>query len=394
MPLHRRAFLAASAASVAAPVVIRPARAAETVRIGWIPALTGASSAPGIGFNRGVILAAAEINAAGGVGGRMIEVITRDTQGDPTKAVNATVELISRQQVAAIWGPVNSGEALATTPLIARNRVPSLHPCVIDSLIDPAKYPNAFRIAPAGAQWEAAVRHYCLDILKVRKVAIVGDTTGYGTTATRDSVADFTRAGADVVYHDLIDATRTDVTADVLRMQQAGAEAVIPWSVTTGLMARLLNVRGARGWDVPFVGHPSLGSGEVHRLLDREAYWDKVYLVGYRSCSYGADGRLPARMQAFVDRLRGKVDLADTTLWWVAAGHDAIRLVAEAVQATKSTSHEAIIGYWNTLTSWPGLYGDYTWTKQEHNGYPTEEVVMSVASSFRDGAYALAPGYS
>ena len=391
MPLHRRALLAASLGA-AVPAVGRAAP--EPIRVGWVTALTGASSAPGIGFDRGVHFAVDEINAAGGVGGRPFEVVTRDTQGDPTKAVNASVELISRQKVVAIWGPVNSGEALATTPLVARSRMPSIHPCVIDSLIDPKKYPNAFRLAPANVQWEAAVRHYCLDIVKAKKIAIVGDTTGYGTTATRDSVADFQKAGANVVYHDLIEATKTDVTSDVLRMQDSGAEVVVPWSVTTGMLARLLNVRGARGWNVPFVGHPALGSGEVKKLLEKPAYWEKVYLIGYRSCSYDAAGKLPARTQAFVDKLKGKVELVDTSLWWIAAAYDAMHLVVEAIEKTGSTEHEAIIGYWNTLKAHPGVYGNYTFTPQEHNGYPTDDVVMSVANSFRDGAYALAPGYT
>src|SRR4051794_15810744 len=68
----------------------------EPIRIGWLAALTGPSSAPGIGFDRGVRHAVDAINAAGGVKGRRIEVIVRDTQGDPTKAVNAAQEMISR----------------------------------------------------------------------------------------------------------------------------------------------------------------------------------------------------------------------------------------------------------------------------------------------------------
>src|SRR6201986_3340577 len=95
----------------------RPAIAqSEPIKIGWLAAMTGPSSAPTVGFNRGVIFAVDAINAAGGVKGRKIEVITRDTQGDPTKAVNATQELISQLKVHAIWGPVNSGESLAVTP--------------------------------------------------------------------------------------------------------------------------------------------------------------------------------------------------------------------------------------------------------------------------------------
>src|SRR4029079_10443092 len=88
----------------------------EPVKIGCLAAMTGPSSAPTIGFNRGGNFAVDAINAGGGVKGRKIELCMRDTQGDPTKAVNATQELISQAKVHAIWGPLNSGEALATTP--------------------------------------------------------------------------------------------------------------------------------------------------------------------------------------------------------------------------------------------------------------------------------------
>ena len=64
--------------------------------------MTGPSSAPTIGFNRGVNFAVDAINAGGGVKGRKIEILMRDTPGDPTKAVNATQELISQAKVHAI----------------------------------------------------------------------------------------------------------------------------------------------------------------------------------------------------------------------------------------------------------------------------------------------------
>src|SRR5476651_1373827 len=110
---------ALGAATLAFP---KPAIAqSEPIKIGCLAAMTGPSSAPTIGFNRGVNFAAEAINAAGGIKGRKLEIVMRDTQGDPTKAVNATQELISQAKVHAIWGPVNSGEALATTPIMARS---------------------------------------------------------------------------------------------------------------------------------------------------------------------------------------------------------------------------------------------------------------------------------
>ncbi len=394
MALTRRAFTVGSAGALTVAGLARPAIAAsEPIRFGWLVALTGANSAPGVGFNRGVVYAANKLNAAGGVKGRKFEVIARDTQGDPTKAVNAAVELASRVKVNAVFGPTNSGEALATTPLLARFKVPNLQVGVVDTLIDPQKYPNAFRLAPNNTQWDAANRNYCLNVLKAKSVAVLGDNTGYGTTAVGAAVANFKKAGTRVVYQAVIDANAQDVSPDLLRAKNAGAEVVVVWSDSTGLDARMMNARGRIGWDVVFAGHPAMGSGDVAHLLDKPSDWDKVYIVGYRSCSFDASGKLPARTQAFVDEVKGKVELADTSLWWVVSGVDAVNLVADAVEKTGSSSSEAIIGYWNSVKNWPGLFGDYTFTPTQHNGYPTEEVVMSAANSERDGAFAMAPGY-
>lgn len=395
MLITRRSLGLGAIAATSATALARPALAAnEPIRIGWLASLTGASSAPAIGFNRGVLFATDAINGAGGVNGRMIEIITRDTQGDPTKAVNATQELISQAKVDAIWGPTNSGKSLATTAVMARSKMPNIHPCVVDSLIDPKKYPNAFRIAPANGQWDDAVRNYALKVIKVKKVAVIGDTTGYGVTAAKASADAFKTDGAEVVYLANIDATQPDMTPDMLRARAAGAEAIILWSVSTGMIARLLNTRGTMGWTVPFVGHPSLSSGEIGSLVTTKENWANVYAIGYKSCSFDASGKLPARSAEFVARLKGKVDLSDTLLWWVAGGYDAINLVAAAVKATGSTSRDAIIGHWNTLRPYPGVFGNYTFSADQHNGYPTDEVVMSAANSAKDGAFTLAPGYA
>src|ERR1700692_3511576 len=186
MQIKRRGLLLGGTglATASALGLARPAIAqSEPIRIGWLAALTGPRSAPAIGFNRGVQFAADALNAAGGVKGRKIEIVTRDTQGDPTKAVNATQEMISQLKVNAIWGPTNSGESLAVTAIMTRAKMPNIHPCVVDSLIDPQRFPNAFRVAPSSSQWDDAVRGYTMNIAKAKKVAVFGDTTGYGVSA-------------------------------------------------------------------------------------------------------------------------------------------------------------------------------------------------------------------
>jgi branched-chain amino acid transport system substrate-binding protein len=397
MSITSRGLMRTSGAALAlgSTSLARPAIAAnEPILVGWMGALTGALSAPSIGFQRGMEWAVAQVNNGGGAKGRKIEIVARDTQGDPTKAVNATQELISRQKVHAMWGPVNSGESLATTPIMARAMMPDLHPCVVNSLIDPEKYPTSYRLAPSNTQWDDAVRGYCLKVLQLKDVAVFGDSTGYGTSAVKDSVAGFAKDGANVVYQGVIDPNQSDVTPDLLRMRDAGAKVLVCWSVTTGLNSRVMNARAAIGWNVPIVGHPALGTGEVGKLVSKPANWENVYMVGYRSCSFGPDGKLPPRSQDFVDRTKGKIELSDSVLWWVLCAVDAVDLIAAAVAETGSTTSRAFVEHWNKTAHYPGLFGTYAFSPTQHNGYPTEEVVMSAANSQRDGAYTLAPGYA
>jgi branched-chain amino acid transport system substrate-binding protein len=398
MTLDRRQFLvgsAGAAASAATTGLAKPAIAAsEPIRIGFLPALTGASSATGIANSRGTEFAVQVINAAGGVNGRKIELITRDTQSDPTKAVNAAAELTRRQKVHVVFGPGNSGESLAATPVIARAGVPQLDPCWVDSLTDPKKYPLAFRNAPTNHQIGKAANRYVVDILKLKKVAVIGDTSGYGTSSVKTYVPMLREKGADVVYEGDVDAANPDMKPELLRMRDAGAQVIMPWSVNAGFLSRIINTRGHMGWDVPIVGQTTLGSGQTRALLDKPEFWEKVYQNNFLNCSYDASGKLPPRTVDFVKRLEAaKIEIGDTLLWWIAAGWDSPRLIADTVKAAGSEPKE-IAGYWSKLTNWPGVYGDITWTEEQRNGFPDDEIVMCQANSFRNGAFKLAPGYA
>jgi branched-chain amino acid transport system substrate-binding protein len=391
---RRQALGSAGAAAIAASSLAKPAIAVnEPIRIGYLPALTGPSSSTGIGINRGIQLAVQEINAAGGIDGRQIELTTRDTQSDPTKAVNGAAELTRGQKVSAVFGPVNSGESLAVVPLLARANTPQVHPCWVDTLTDPQKYPMCFRNAPTNQQIGAAANRYVVEVLKRKKVAVISDTTGYGTASVNTYVPMLQAKGAEVVYQGNVDAANPDLKPELLRMQSAGADAIMPWSVNAGFLSRIINTRGQMDWDVPIVGQTTLGSGQTKALLEKPEYWAKVYPNNFRNVCYGAGGKLPERTVAFVDRLKSaKIDMSDTLLWWIALGYDSPRMIAEAMKSV-GTEPEQIVGYLNKLKGFPGVYGDISFTADQHNGYPDDEVVMVEANSLKEGAFTLAPGY-
>src|SRR5262252_1441380 len=394
MSITRRQALTSAGAAAIAAGISRPAIAAkEPIPIGYLPALTGPSSSTGIGINRGIQLAVQEINAAGGIDGRQLELITRDTQSDPTKAVNAAAELTRGVKVSVVFGPVNSGESLAVVPLLARTKTPQVHPCWVDTLTDVQKYPMCFRNAPTNQQIGAAANRYVVDVLKRRKVAVISDTTGYGTASVNAYVPMLKGIGAEIAYQGNVDAANPDLKPELLRMQSAGAEAIMPWSVNAGFLSRIINTRGQMGWDVPIVGQTTLGSGQTKALLEKPEYWAKVYPNNFRPVCYGPGGKLTERTTEFLGRLKSaKIDMGDTLLWWIALGYDSPRLIADAMKNV-GAEPEQIVGYLNKLKGFPGVYGDISFTPDQHDGYPDEQVVMVEANSLKDGAFNLAPGY-
>jgi branched-chain amino acid transport system substrate-binding protein len=103
-----------------------PARAQAPIKIGWVSSLTGVLAAPAQAENIGVRFAVDEINRSGGIDGRPVVLLTRDTASDPTKAVALIQGLILNDKVSFLIGPVNSGEALAADAIMARAGTPDI----------------------------------------------------------------------------------------------------------------------------------------------------------------------------------------------------------------------------------------------------------------------------
>lgn len=367
------------------------ASAQEPIKIGWLSSLTGPLSSAAIAENQGVQFAVDEINKAGGIGGRKIELLTRDTAGEPTKAVNLAQQLVFSDKVHFVIGPVNSGESLATVPIVARAGIPNIVIGSVNELIDEKKFPLAFRAINTNTQWIQGGNDYALNVLKRKKVAVIGDTSGYGTSSAKTAAELLEKAGVKPVYSTLIDANKTDLTDEMTKAKAAGADVIMPWSAATGLMARILNARGNMGWDVPVVGHPAVMALPIKALLNKPEYWENSYAAGYQSTTY-VDGKLPERTQKLVDQIKpalgGKIDF---TFWWVALGYDTVKIIEHAVKTNGSTDPQKFKTLLEGTKDFPGVYASYTWTAQDHNGFPDRNIVVNTANTFKDGSYDRAP---
>ncbi len=363
------------------------------VRIGWLSSLTGPLSSAAIAENAGVQFAVDQINKAGGVDGRKLELVTRDTVGDPTKAVNFAKELAFSEKVSFIIGPVNSGESLATVPILTRAKVPNLIIGTVDELTDPKKYPYAFRVINTNEQWITSANHYAIDKLKHNKIAVIGDTTGYGASSAKRATQLLEKEGIKPVYSVLIDPNKTSVDDEIKKAREAGADVLMPWSASTGLLARILNARGDMQWNVPVVGHPALMGSPIRDLLNKPDYWDNTFAAGYASTTY-KDGKLPEATQKLMNEIRPTLgtDKINFTFWWVALGYDTVKIIEHVLKETGgSTDPDQVKKVLEGTKGFKGVYATYTWSPESHNGFPDDAMVLNLANTFKDGSFQIAP---
>ena len=374
-------------------LIVNASWAQSTIKIGWLSSLTGPLSSAAIAENQGVQFAVDEINAAGGIAGKKIELITRDTASDPTKAVNFAQQLAFSDKVNVIIGPVNSGESLATVGIIAKAGIPNLIIGTVDELTDPKKYPRAFRLINTNRQWIEAANAYVLGKLKKTKIAVIGDTSGYGTSSAKTALELLEKAGVKPVYSVLIDPNKTDLTDEMNKAKAAGADVIMPWSAATGLVARILNTRGDMNWNVPIVGHSAIMAAPIRKLLNKPEYWNNAYATGYASTTYSADGKLPERTQALIDKMRPKLGGGeiDFMFWWVALGYDTVKVIEHVIKKAGSTDAAAMQKALEETTEFKGVYTTYSWSAQDRNGFPDHSILMSTANTFKDGSFKPAP---
>ncbi len=366
---------------------------AETrpIRFGWIAAVTGIFATNALAQDYGCRMGVEDINKAGGLLGRQIEIFMRDSAADPGKAVGFAKELVFNQDVDVVGGPLNSGETLPTLNVVAGARKLHIIEGSIDELVDPVKYPLMFRGLNTNGQWLKVGVNFGIDQLKKTRVAIINDNTGYGVLARDAVIKVLAGRGLKPAYTATVDANKTDLTDEVNKARDAGADCIQMWSNATGFQARVLNARGEQKWDVPVVAHPTLLQEAVANLLTKRAYWENAYATGYKNALLDANDRLPPLTQGFLDRHK------DTAGPYLAAGISAFLqgngaplIYAAGVNKAGGTDAAAIAAALETIPVIETPFGPFSYSPTNHNGYQDDGIVMMVASSGKNNGWRAA----
>ena len=388
--LGRRHLIAGAGAVGVASGLAMPAIAQnKPIRMGWIAAVSGMFASNAQAQDWGFRMAVADLNEQGGLLGRKIEIIMRDSAADPSKAVSFAKELVYNENIDVLCGPINSGEALPTLGIVSGAKKLHLIGGSVEELIDPVKYPLGFRNLNANGQWIKVAVKFMVEDLKKTKVAIINDNTGYGVLS-RDTVTKFLAArNLKPVYTATVDPNKPDVTDELLKAKEAGADVITEWSNATGFVARLVNARGEQNWDVPLVGHPTILQEQVAKLLTKRSYWDNVYGLGYQHEIVDAQGKLPAGVQAFMDKHK------DTIAPYMAAGmpaflqaHAAVTIYAAGLTKAGDTDPFKVKAALEAIPVINAPYGPFIYTATDHNGFQDDGIkLVNANAQLPNGGY-------
>jgi branched-chain amino acid transport system substrate-binding protein len=231
--------LAAALTIVAA--FIAPAMAADTIKVGAILAVTGPASFLGAPEAKTLEMLVADVNAKGGVGGRKVELIIKDSAASPEKAVSFAKQLIEEEKVFAIIGPSTSGETMAIKNIAEAGKTLLLSCAAAEPIVNPvAKY--VFKTPQMDK--DAIIRIFeLMKKKKITRIGVLSSNTGFGGAGKGQIEKLAPEHGIEIVVNEVYDKAATDLTAEVTKLKAAKVQALVNWSIEPAQSIVIKNTR-------------------------------------------------------------------------------------------------------------------------------------------------------
>jgi branched-chain amino acid transport system substrate-binding protein len=187
-------------------------------------------------------------NARGGVGGRPIQLLLKDSGGNAEKAVSFAKQLIEEEKVVAIIGPSTSGETMAVKAIAQQGQTLLLSCAAAEVIVNPlASW--VFKVAPKDAD--------AVDLIFARmkaagttRIGLLSSNTGFGKAGKEQAEKRAAAAGIQILVSEVYDKAATDLTAEVTKLKAAGVQALLNWSIEPAQSIVIKNARQV-GLDVP-----------------------------------------------------------------------------------------------------------------------------------------------
>ncbi len=342
MRFARRTLMALAATTM----LTSAAFAADPIKIGLTGPFTGGSASMGVSMRDGVKLAVAEINKAGGVMGRQIQLVERDDEGKNDVGVQVAQELINKEGVVATMGFINTGVALASQRFYQEAEIPVINNVATGTVIT-KQFPKdnyIFRMSANDVIQSGMIVDEAITRRGFKSPAILADSTNYGQLGREDLEKALAAKGIKPVTEEKFNIGDTDMTSQLLRVKAANADVILTYGIGPEL-AQIANGMGKLGWKLPIIGSWTLS---MSTFIDNAGANGEGAVMPQ---TFIQSPSTPKR-KAFIDAYQAayKVDRIPSPIS-AAQGYDGTYLLAAAIAQAKSTDGPKIKAALENLTT-------------------------------------------
>ncbi|HKY30286.1 MAG TPA: ABC transporter substrate-binding protein [Pyrinomonadaceae bacterium] len=340
-------------ASLLTAFACNPSGGGDKVRVGVFMSLTGTTANFGISSTNGIKLAADEINSAGGINGKQIELLVQDDRSDASEAATIVTKFVTQDQVHAILGEVASSRSIAAAPIAQNANIPMLTPSSTNPEVT-RKGNFIFRSCFIDPIQGAAIAQFAAKTLGAKRAAIMVDRKNDYSTGLEKNINDtFARLGGQMVATTSYQEGDQDFNAQLTSIKGANPEVIfVPgYYNDVGLIAKQARERGLT---VPLVG----GDG-----------WDSVqlYAIGGSALngSFFTNHYSPfdtdPKVQKFVNDYKSRYGSVPDAL--AATAYDAAHIMFDAIKRSKSLAGSDIRDSLAATKDFPGVTGKVTFNE-------------------------------
>jgi branched-chain amino acid transport system substrate-binding protein len=343
-----------------------------TIKVGEFASLTGKEAAFGQSSHKGTLLAIEELNAAGGLLGRKLELIYEDDRSTPGEAATIAKKLITRDHVVALLGEVASGRSLEAAPICQANKIPQISPSSTNPKVtETGDY--IFRVCFTDPFQGKLLAEFAKRSLKAKRVSILSDVSApYSVGLAQYFKEPFVAGGGEIASEQKYTGGDKDFKAQLTAIKAANPDAIfVPGYYTeAGLIvaqARQLGITiplfGGDGWEAP----------ELIQIAG------KALEGTYYSTHFSAENDNP-RIKKFVADYRAKFG-GETPDAMAALGYDSAMVLADAIKRAGTTDGPKLRDAIAATKDFDGLTGNTTLDAQRNATKPA--VIITV----KDGQF-------
>jgi len=345
-----RTLLVVAVAALALLTAASIAMCAEELRLGFTPPVTGASAAQGSYQSKAIKLALKQINEAGGVNGKKIDLRIVDNQSTNPGALAALQKAVEAEKVLALVGSVKSTQILAASDAIKGYGVPTI---VGGTNVGITRQGNPwlFRVRPDDSIAAAAIVKYIKDDAKLTRLGILHDTDAFGTGGA-DLVEKYAKdAGLTVVKREKYTTKDKDYTAQLLSIKSAGAQIMVLYVPNPEDAAIVLRQYRQLGSPFKFIGTPSSVERDCLNLA-REAAEGILGVTDY------VPGASPVTRTYAADYLKEYGEEFDPTSAWTYDGFNVLVNAIKKGGEDRAKIRDAILA----TQGYQGVLGTFSFT--------------------------------